>query len=140
TILGFLGITFWVLAALQQERQRVLGQLRDNEARYRSLVELAPDAVLILEEDRICYCNPAGLTLFGAPSFETMLGKPVAAFLQPDDCTPSAADLGTVRDTGRPERPCYERARRLDGELRDVEARLGPVIHWGKAAVQIVVR
>jgi integral membrane sensor domain MASE1 len=33
TILGFLGLTFWVLAVIQQDRQRVLRELRDNEIR-----------------------------------------------------------------------------------------------------------
>jgi PAS domain S-box-containing protein len=95
---------------------------------------------LILEEDQIRYCNPAGLMLFGVPSFEAMLGRPVRAFLQPNDRAPSVARIRTVGKTGRPERPCYYRARRLDGELLDVEARLGPCMHQGKAAVQVVIR
>jgi PAS domain S-box-containing protein len=140
TILAFLGLTFWSLAAVQQDRQRIMRALRDNEARYRSLVELSPDAVLILEDDRISYCNPAGLTLFGAPSLEAMLGKPVGAFLQPDDRAPSAVRRRMERETGRAKHLCYYCACRLDGALLDVESRLGPCMHRGKAAVQVVIR
>jgi PAS domain S-box-containing protein len=140
TILGFLGPTFWVLAAIQQDRQRIVSELRDNEARYRSLVELSPDAVLILEDDRISYCNPASLTLFGVPSNEAIVGQPVGAFMQLDDRAHSMTRIRAVWETGRPEPPCYSRARRPDGVLLDVESRLGPCTHRGKAAMQVVIR
>jgi PAS domain S-box-containing protein len=140
TILWFLGLTFWALAAIQQDRQRIMSELRDNEARYRSLIELSPDAVLILQDDCIRYCNPAGLTLFGVPSLEAILGEPVGAFLQVHDRAPSMARLRAIWETGRPEPPCYSRACRRDGALLDVESRLGPCTHRGKAAIQVVIR
>jgi PAS domain S-box-containing protein len=140
TLLSVLGMIFWVLVATQSDRQRALRELRDNEARYRSLVELAPDAVMILEEGRIAYCNPAGLSLLGAPSPEALLGKPVRDFLHPDDHAASAARIRTVRQTGRPVPPHHFRARRLDGQPIDVESRAGPCVHRGEEAVQVVSR
>ncbi len=35
TVLAFFGLTFWVLAAIQQDRQRVLDALRESEANLR---------------------------------------------------------------------------------------------------------
>ena len=77
----------------------------NNEARYRSLVELSPDAILIIEDDRIRYCNPASLALFGAGSPEALLGTLGRELLHPDDRAASAAHLRTVLETSRPVPP-----------------------------------
>jgi PAS domain S-box-containing protein len=140
TLLAVLGLTFWVLAAVQQERQRILKELRDNEARYRSLVELAPDGILILEDGRISYCNPAGLAIFGAASMEALLDKPVYDLLHPDEHATCAARIRTVLDTRGLVPPRHYRARRLDGQPMDLESCGGPCVQGQRPAVQVVVR
>jgi PAS domain S-box-containing protein len=140
TMLGVLGLTFWTLVGVQNDRQRVLRALTDKEARYRNLVELSPDAILILEDGHVSYCNPAGLALLGAVAPAALLDRPISDFLHPDDHAASAARLRTVRETGRPAPPYHFRARRLDGELIDVESRVGPCAHRGEDAVQVVAR
>jgi len=137
---GFMSITFWVLVALQNERRRVMRELQDNETAYRNLVELSPDAVMILVDGCIGYCNAASLRLLGVQSPKTVLGKPVSEFLHPDDHAASAARIRTIRETGQPVPPYHYRAHRLDGEPVDVETRAGPCVYAGKAATQVVVR
>jgi PAS domain S-box-containing protein len=138
TLLGFLGLTYWILSAVQQDRQKILKTLRDSEASYRSLVEMSPDCVLILEDGRIRYGNTAALALLGAPSLEAILDKPVREFLHPDDHAASASRLRQVVKTGHPVPPYHYRARRLDGQPLDVESRAGPCVYGGVKAVQVV--
>jgi PAS domain S-box-containing protein len=139
-ILGVAGLLFWALAAVQDDRRRALEEVRDNEARYRSLVELSPDAILILEDGLIRYCNPAGLALLGAASVEAVLGRALHEFLHPDELTASAVRIRAALETGVPVPPRPFRIQRLGGEAIDVEARGGPCLHQGRPAVQVVVR
>ena len=140
TFQAFLSIAFWVLVALQNERRRVMRELQDNETAYRNLVELSPDAVMIMVDGCIGYCNAASLRLLGAQSPKTVLGKPVSEFLHPDDHAASAARIRTISETGQAVPPHHYRALRLDGEPADVETRAGPCVYEGKAAIQVVVR
>jgi PAS domain S-box len=61
------------LAAIEEELRQTLDELQqshrlveENEKKYRALVDALPDALLIHEEGKIVYGNPAACTLFGA--------------------------------------------------------------------------
>lgn len=47
------------------KRRKAEDVLRESEGRYRKLVELSPDAVAIIQDDRFVYANPAFTGLFG---------------------------------------------------------------------------
>lgn len=59
--------------------------LRASEERWRGLVELAADAVLVLGEGRVLFVNRVGAALFGAESPEAMTGLPLEAIADPAD-------------------------------------------------------
>ena len=40
--------------------------LAESEAKYRNLVELAPDAILIHQDETIVFANPAAVAMLGA--------------------------------------------------------------------------
>jgi c-di-GMP phosphodiesterase len=42
---------------------------------YRRLVETAPDGILIVEDDRVMFANPAAVALAGATRPEDLLGN-----------------------------------------------------------------
>jgi len=44
--------------ALEEERDRTAEALRDNEKRFRDLVENSPTGILIIQENRVVYRNP----------------------------------------------------------------------------------
>src|SRR5689334_1283273 len=58
--------------------------LKESEERYRLLVELSPEAIVVQSDERIVYANPAAASLFGATGVETLLGLAVADFVHPD--------------------------------------------------------
>jgi PAS domain S-box-containing protein len=43
--------------------------------RYRRLVELSPDGILISQDNRLVFVNPAAMRLFGASDPEQVLGR-----------------------------------------------------------------
>lgn len=46
-------------------RERAEQALRQSEARYRSLVEMAQEGILVVQDGRVAYCNPAFSQLLG---------------------------------------------------------------------------
>lgn len=62
-----------------EERREAEEALRESEEKYRNLVELSPDAILIIQDGRYKYINPAYTNLFGYTSQDVQDG------LQPFD-------------------------------------------------------
>ena len=58
--------------------------LKESEVRYKSLVELSPEAVFVHQEGVIVYINPAGTRIFGATDHQEVIGKPALDFIHPD--------------------------------------------------------
>ena len=58
--------------------------LRQSEERYRRLVDLSPDGVLIIQHGKIVFVNPAGVRLFGARDESEIVGRGPLDFVHPD--------------------------------------------------------
>lgn len=56
-------------------RKRFEDELRDSEARYRSLFDTAPDAIFVGTADRILMVNPAALKLLSASAASDLIGR-----------------------------------------------------------------
>lgn len=82
----------WLTA---RDEQRMGARLRRSEAHFRSLVQSAGDAVVILDDDlRIAWSSPALERSLGAAADE-LLGRPLLAVVHPDDAPALAAVLPT---------------------------------------------
>jgi PAS domain S-box-containing protein len=66
------------------QRQRVETALAKSEERYRRLVELSPEAILVHSGGTIDFINTAGAKLLGAPNPDALVGLPVMDFVHPD--------------------------------------------------------
>jgi PAS domain S-box-containing protein len=66
-----------------QERARVAVQ--SSELRYRTLVQMSPDAVFAHRQGVILLANPAAAVLLGAPSAEALIGVDVAKVVGEED-------------------------------------------------------
>jgi PAS domain S-box-containing protein len=64
---GAFTITFWVLAAILNERERAAKELRENEARFRQFSEEMPHIIWMMSADRqrVLYVNRAFERIFG---------------------------------------------------------------------------
>ncbi|MEW5992883.1 MAG: PAS domain S-box protein, partial [Candidatus Zixiibacteriota bacterium] len=58
--------------------------LRESEERYRWLVELSPQAIVVHVDGRTVYVNQAAVELYGAKSAEEEIGRPIYDFVHPD--------------------------------------------------------
>jgi PAS domain S-box-containing protein len=121
------------------ERKKAEEALRESEAKYSALIEQARDAVIILQDGVIKYCNKAAAEITGYTQ-ETLLGMP---FLDPiqSDSRDIVAQRYQARLAGKEVPNVYElQVLRQDGTLKDVEAS-GVVIQYeGKPADMVFIR
>ncbi len=113
--------------------------LKESEERYRLLVELSPEAIIVQCDDIIVYANPAAANLFGAASAETLLGLAVADFIHPDHYENFRAHERHLKGNNQSDLKA-EKFVRLDGQVRDVEVVMASVTYGGKQATQILTR
>ncbi len=122
------------------ERYRIEEALKESEQRYRSLVELLPDAVMVHSNLEIVYINHAGARLLGAEGPEDIQGRSVLDLIHPDFVEIVRRRLKQVSGQDQPLVPMEQRYIRLDGQVIDVEATGVGITYRGKPAVISVLR
>ncbi|HVS25834.1 MAG TPA: diguanylate cyclase [Burkholderiales bacterium] len=123
-----------------QERMQVENALRESEERYRQLVELSPDAILIQSEGRFTFVNSACVKLLGAATPDELIGKPVLDIVHPDYLETVVERMRQIREENRTVPPLEEKMLRLDGKAVDVEVTASPFTYKGKPGAQVVMR
>src|SRR3990172_468983 len=108
--------------------------LRQSEERYRSLVELSPEAIAVHREGKYVYLNPAGLKLFGASSPDEIIGKKVLDLLHPDYHEIVKERIKQIEEQGVQTAARESKILRLDGQAVDVEAMAARISYKGKPA------
>ncbi len=66
------------------QRNQVLRALRESEERYRKVIELSPNAILLHRDGEIIYVNRRAVELSGYSKKEELIGKDVFEFVHPD--------------------------------------------------------
>jgi len=121
------------------ERRRNMTILRESEDRYRRLVELSPDTILIQSDGKIVFINGAGAKLLGATSLEQIVGKSVLNFVHQTDRSIVQERMNQLQ-AGNAVPLIEETFVRLDGTTVSVEAVASPFTYQGKPAAQVVMR
>jgi len=126
-------------ADFRVQRRHAEEALQTSEERYRSLVELSPDALFVVQNDeRIVFINSAGVKLLGAPGPEKVIGKSVREIFHSSSWKPVQQRLAQMLQEGKPT-PFRERKMvRLDGTTVDVEVAAAPLTFHGKPAAQAI--
>ncbi|MDQ7054851.1 MAG: ATP-binding protein [candidate division KSB1 bacterium] len=130
--------------ALAQQRNRDLQQtmqaLRENEEKFRSLVELSPDLIGIHQNGKIIFINPAGVRMLEAESAEQVIGMKMLDLLHPDSRDLAHKRIKQAMETGKPVFFEEEKLITLKGNLLDVEVASIPFTLNGETAIQMVAR
>lgn len=122
------------------ERKRAEEVLRESEERYRTLVDLSPDTILVLSEGRVVYVNAAGLSLYGAAVPEELIGRPVSDLVHPEYREMARERVRQIQEEGRQLHAAETKHLRIDGQVVDIEVNGAPIVYQGKPALQVVAR
>jgi len=128
------------LHAQMSQRAQAEIALRDSEERYRRLVELSPESIVVVADDEIVYVNAAAVPLFGASSAAELRACPLISLIQGEDRQRLAAGLRSLSEAGALAPQTEARLLRLDGRLLDAEISAAGVTFDGRPAVQVLIR
>ena len=121
-------------------KHRMDQELKESEERYRQLVELSPDIIIVQRAGKIDFINAAGARLLGAKDARGLTGTPVADIMS-EELHAVLAERAQMVMSGAGKLPMTEgRYVGLDGRLIDVEVETVPVTFKGMPAVQSVAR
>ena len=114
--------------------------LRESEERYRRLVELSPEAIIVHSEGNFVYVNPAAIRLWGATRPEDLIGRSVLDVVHPDSLDIAKRRIREVEQLGSSTALNEQKHIKLSGEVIDVEVAGIPFVFKGRPAVQAVIR
>jgi PAS domain S-box-containing protein len=123
-----------------RQRYQFESRLRESEERYRTLVELAPDAIVVERDGRLCFVNSTAVRLFGAPSAPEILGRPILEFMHADYRGQAERQLKHPRHGRKAASTLEGKIVRLDGVAIDVETTVIPITFEDAPANQVVLR
>ncbi len=133
-------LAFGILSLRARQAQaRSEELLLRSEERFRSIVELSPDAIFVNHDDRVAYINPAGLELFGAEKPGQILGRPPFDLFHPE-YHPKMRERVAALYAGKSVPLTQGRIVRLDGTCRDVEVAASRHDVLEGRAIQVVLR
>ena len=131
-----------MMGAMQDISGRVSAEaaLREAEERYRRLVELSPDAILVHQDMKYVYANRASLALLGASRTEEIIGRSIFDFVDPKfrDAIIERNRIQALE--GEPAPRMEQSIHRLDGSAAEVEVSATPFVFNGKPAIQVIAR
>ncbi len=111
----------------------------ESEEKYRNLVELSPDAILVHHNNKIVFANEASVKLFKASCLADLIGMEILELVHPDMRSQVKARIGKVK-TGERAEPLEEKLLRFDGSVLDAEVSAIPFNYKGHPSVQVIAR
>ncbi len=127
--------------AVIAKQTKVQAALQESEERYRSLVEISPEASLIVGEDgKFQFANRVAAELYRANSPEDVVGRHQLGLVHPDDRGAVKERLGSALAAHETKAPLEFKSLRLDDTAFDSEGSIVPVLWEGRGAHQLVLR
>jgi len=124
------------------DRKMAVQSLLESEKRYRTLLDLSPDAIFVHRDGIMTMLNRSALRLLGAEGEQRPLGLPWTEWIHPDSHEVVAQRLRSVWDSERPiALPVMEqRYLRMDGSPVEVEVMSSSIMLAEGRVVLSVVR
>lgn len=134
-------VSAWNSAALRDipEHQRAEDALRESEARYRNLLEVAPVAIAVHAAGKIVFTNPAGARLLGAATEAEIVGRSLAEIVHPDGLVEAGERIRRMLAGETGLYPVEDTYLKLDGTPIQVEVMATALPYQGQPAVQVIV-
>ncbi|PYI51920.1 PAS domain S-box protein [Paenibacillus flagellatus] len=115
-------------------------KLAESEERYRQLVELSPEPIVVVGGDAVRYANPAALELIGAERLDAVAGRPYRDFLHDGYAVELQFMIERACVLGKPSSIVPVKLIRSDRTPVDAEVKIVPFRSVGGDSVQLLFR
>lgn len=123
------------------DRKRAEQGLRESEERYRRLVDLSPDAIVVVSDGYIVFANEAALTVYGASKLEDLVGRKISDLVASSNKDLFAARIRSILDgTSSSPLATEESFVRLDGTTFHAEVAAAAIEYNSRPAVLTMIR
>ena len=122
------------------ERKLIESTFRDNELRYRNVIEGSPESIIIHREGVIAYANPAALRMHGGKVSSDLVGRSIFEIVHPDFHDLVRERRRTITKDQRDVPMVEMRFVRLDGSSFQGEIQTVPLDYEGSPCIQVTTR
>ena len=122
------------------QKNRADQALRESEERYRTLVELSPDPIVVHINGTIVIVNTAAVQIFAAKSTEDLIGRSMIEVTHPDYRLSVQDRILQMPVEGKRAPITEDKFIRLDGTVFEAEVAAMTFLWQGKSAIQVVMR
>jgi PAS domain S-box-containing protein len=129
--------TFLVDATARQDARRIK---QENDARFRELVDSAPELIGIIRDGHFVFANRAYVAALGFETLEGLAAVPISTLVEPGDVEVQRERESAVVAGGMRQAPYVYRAKRLDGTPLLLEASSVPFHYEGRPSVLTMAR
>ncbi|MFL5560154.1 MAG: MASE1 domain-containing protein [Gemmatimonadaceae bacterium] len=128
TFIASLAVTGLFLGSVADERERGRVLLAQSEQRYRALIDLLPDPLVVHRDGKVLFANETAARTFGAASPEALIGIRLVDMADPSSRQLVAQRVSRLKN-GEALGIAEHRFRRIDGSDRhiDLEASSTPI-------------
>lgn len=137
------GLTFALLRQpilLKKQVDLRTRQLRESEERYRNLVELSPEPILVHANEKFVYLNAAAVQLLGASSEQQLLNQSLFDFILKERHEAARERIHQIYKGHRFSERLDIKMQRLDHKIIDVEVSSMPIRFLDQNASQALLR
>jgi PAS domain S-box-containing protein len=122
------------------ERKTAEAALNEGEARFKLVVESAPEAIFVQSAGKFAYLNPACCALFGVSGQEALIGTDFMDRMAPEFRDAIRKRIKLQVESGGPAPLMEQKFLRMDGSVIDVETTAVPVRFGGRDSHLVFVR
>ena len=122
---------------VQRQAER---ELRESEARYRQLVDVSPNGIIVHEQGHIVYCNAEAVRIAGAKSSDELIGRAILDLVDTKNVARAKARLAQMEREPGPLAMVDVRFVRLDGTRVEIEGTSAPFTLEGRTLIHTVLR
>ncbi len=113
---------------------------QNRSAWCQRLVELAPDGIFVIQNERILQVNAAALTLLGVPASNQVLGRNLWEFLHPEDDPDTTRKIRAALQRGESVPPAVRKVMGVNGKVVEVELTAGPLFDQPGGPARVILR
>jgi diguanylate cyclase (GGDEF)-like protein/PAS domain S-box-containing protein len=122
------------------DHDTVQEDLNDLIDRYRLLVEISPDMIVVHQDGIVRYINPTGLAWMAAQGTAEIVGRPLREFVAASSFAPLLERIAEMDHTGAVSCPTELTLLTLDGRQLLLEAQSARTTWDGRTAFQVFLR